>query len=62
MDAAEERLVSFALTLAEAHQDAVERFVASTQQSLALLQGITFIAMLALVLLVIGPQPSSTTR
>jgi signal transduction histidine kinase len=31
----------------------VERFVASTQQSLALLQGITFTAMLALVLLVV---------
>ena len=53
VDAAEERLVSFGLTLAEAHQDAVERFVASTQQSLALLQGITFTAMLALVLLVV---------
>jgi len=53
VDAAEERLVSLGLTLAEAHQDAVERFVASTQQSLALLQGITFTAMLALVLLVV---------
>ncbi len=53
VDAAEERLVGLGLTLAEAHQDAVERFVASTQQSLSLLQGITFTAMLALVLLVV---------
>ncbi len=53
VETAEERLVGFALTLAEAHQEAVGRFVASTQQSLALLQGITFTALLALVLLVV---------
>lgn len=53
VETAEERLVSLALTLAEAHQDAVARFVASTQQSLTLVQGITFAALLALVLLVV---------
>ena len=53
VETAEERLVSLGLTLAEAHEDAVERFVASIQQSLTLLQGITFAALLALVLLVV---------
>ncbi|MET0253917.1 MAG: ATP-binding protein, partial [Terrimicrobiaceae bacterium] len=53
VETAEERLVGLALTLAEAHQEAVGRFVGSTQQSLALLQGITFTALLALVLLVV---------
>ena len=53
VETAEERLVGLALTLAEAHQEAVGQFVASTQQSLALLQGITFTALLALVLLVV---------
>jgi signal transduction histidine kinase len=53
VETAEERLGSLGLALAEAHEDAVGRFVASIQQSLALLQGITFTALLALVLLVI---------
>ena len=53
VETAEERLVGLALTLAEAHQEAIGRFVGSTQQSLALLQGITFTALLALVLLVV---------
>ena len=53
VETAEARLVSLGLALAEAHEDAVGRFVASIQQSLALLQGITFTALLALVLLVI---------
>jgi signal transduction histidine kinase len=52
VESAKERLGTLGLRLAEAHQDAGERFVASTQQSLSLLQGITFTAMLALVLLV----------
>ena len=46
-----ERLISLGLKLADAHREALDRFVASTQQSLALLQAVIFTALLALVLL-----------
>jgi signal transduction histidine kinase len=51
VEAAEERLISLGLKLANAHREALGRFVSSTQQSLALLQAIIFTALLALVLL-----------
>ena len=51
VEAAEERLISLGLKLANAHREALGRFVASTQQSLALLQAVIFTALLALVLL-----------
>ena len=51
VEAAEERLISLGLELANAHREALGRFVASTQQSLALLQAVIFTALLALVLL-----------
>jgi signal transduction histidine kinase len=51
VQAAEERLISLGLKLANAHREALGRFVASTQQSLALLQTVIFTALLALVLL-----------
>jgi signal transduction histidine kinase len=51
LEAAEERLISLGLKLANAHREALGRFVASTQQSLALLQAVIFTALLALVLL-----------
>jgi signal transduction histidine kinase len=50
-EADEERLISLGLKLADAHREALDRFVASTQQSLALLQAVIFTALLALVLL-----------
>jgi signal transduction histidine kinase len=51
VEAAEERLISLGLKLANAHREALGRLVASTQQSLALLQAVIFTALLALVLL-----------
>jgi signal transduction histidine kinase len=51
VEAAEERLITLGLKLANAHREALGRFVASTQQSLALLQAVIFTALLALVLL-----------
>ena len=51
VEAEEERLISLGLKLANAHREALGRFVASTQQSLALLQAVIFTALLALVLL-----------
>jgi len=51
VEAAEERLVTLGLKLANAHREALGRFAASTQQSLALLQAVIFTALLALVLL-----------
>jgi signal transduction histidine kinase len=51
VEAAEERLINLGLKLANAYSEALGRFVASTQQSLALLQAVIFIALLALVLL-----------
>lgn len=51
VEAEEERLISLGLKLANAHHEALDRFVASTQQSLALLQAVIFTALLALVLL-----------
>ncbi len=51
VEAAEERLISLGLKLADAHREALGRFVSSTQQSLALLQAVIFTALLALVLL-----------
>ena len=47
----EERLISLGPKLADAHREALDRFLASTQQSLALLQAVIFTALLALVLL-----------
>ena len=51
VEAAEERLISLGLKLADAHREALGRFASSTQQSLALLQAVIFTALLALVLL-----------
>ena len=51
VEAEKERLISLGLKLADVHRGALDRFVASTQQSLALLQAIIFTALLALVLL-----------
>ncbi len=51
VEAAKERLINLGLQLANAHREALGRFVASTQQSLALLQAVIFAALLALVLL-----------
>jgi signal transduction histidine kinase len=51
VEAAKERLISLGLKLANAHREALGRFLASTQQSLALLQAVIFTALLALVLL-----------
>ena len=51
VEAAKERLINLGLQLANAHREALGRFVASTQQSLALLQAVIFTALLALVLL-----------
>jgi signal transduction histidine kinase len=51
VEAAEERLISLGLKLANVHREALGRFVASTQQSLAQLQAVIFTALLALVLL-----------
>jgi signal transduction histidine kinase len=52
VEAEEERLINLGLKLADVHRAALGRFVASTQQSLALLQAVIFTALLALVLLV----------
>jgi signal transduction histidine kinase len=51
VEAAEERLITLGLKLANAHREALGRFVASMQQSLALLQAVIFTALLALVVL-----------
>jgi signal transduction histidine kinase len=51
VETAEGQLISLGLRLADAHRQAIDRFVASTQQSLALLQVVIFAALLALVLL-----------
>jgi signal transduction histidine kinase len=50
-EVASQRLLSLGLRLAGAHREALSRFVASTQRSLALLQSIIFVALLALVVL-----------
>jgi hypothetical protein len=62
IEAAEERLINLGLKLANAHREALGRFVVSTQQSLALLQAVIFAALLALVLLAAGRQRSFTTK
>jgi signal transduction histidine kinase len=51
VEADAERLIGLGLKLEAAHREALDRFVASIQQSLALLQAVTFTALLALVLL-----------
>jgi signal transduction histidine kinase len=51
VEGAEQRLISLGTKLANAHRGALDRLIASTQQSLALLQAIIFTALLALVLL-----------
>ena len=51
VEAAEEKLISLGLKLADARREALGRFASSTQQSLALLQAVIFTALLALVLL-----------
>jgi signal transduction histidine kinase len=51
VEANEERLISLGVRLADAHREALDRLVASTQQSLAFLQAVIFTALLALVLL-----------
>jgi signal transduction histidine kinase len=51
IEAAEQRLINLGMKLRNAHREALDRFMASSQQSLALLQTIIFMALLALVLL-----------
>jgi signal transduction histidine kinase len=52
VEAAEQRMLSLGLHLADTHHEALGRFVATTQRSLTLLQAVVFTALLVLVLLV----------
>jgi signal transduction histidine kinase len=51
IEAAEQRLLSLGLHLADTHQETLGRFIVATQQSLTRLQAVVFAALLALVFL-----------